>query len=381
LRVHQIVPRLDAGDAVSNQALAIHRLVAEWGFESRIYANGMDEFGKRHASYDHAYREFMRERDDLLIYHYSIYCGNYEYYLRSASRKVLVYHNITPPEFYERFYPEAANLCRLGRELLPRLAGCDLALGDSDFNRRELVAAGFPEERTGVLPINPPLHKLNGVEEDAALARALCDGKTNLLFVGRVVPNKRVEDIVKLFYCYHRGVNARSRLVVAGSLLNTYYSALLSLARRMGVEDRVFFLGKVSDGALKACYRRSHYYISMSEHEGFCVPLLEAFHFGLPVIAYAAGAVPETMGGAGILVHDKEYPLLAELLDRLERDALLRERILAAQRDRLEHFGADRFERALRAALGDKLGLEAAEDGVRSCFLQAAGSEPPAKVR
>ncbi|MDI6830683.1 MAG: glycosyltransferase [Actinomycetota bacterium] len=351
MRVHQIVPRLDAGDAVSDEALAIHRLVTAWGFESRIYANGMDEFGKRHASYDHAYQEFMREKDDLLIYHYSIYCGNYRYYLESESRKVLIYHNITPPEFFERFYPEAANLCRLGRELLPRLAVCELALGDSDFNRRELVAAGFPEERTGVLPINPPLHKLDGVEEDAGLGRSLSDGRTNLLFVGRVVPNKRVEDIVKLFYCYHRGVNAHSRLVVAGSILSTYHSALLSLARRMGIADRVFFLGKVSDGALKACYRRSHYYVSMSEHEGFCVPLLEAFHFRLPVLAYAAGAVPETMGGAGILVHDKDYPLLAELLDRLGRDEVMRGRVLAAQEARLEEFGEDRFARSLREAL------------------------------
>ncbi len=357
MRVHQIVPRLDAGDAVSNQALAIHKLATEWGCESRIYANGMDEFGKRHASYDYTYKEFMREKDDLLIYHYSIYCGNYRYYLESESRKMLIYHNITPPQFYEPFYPEAANLCRMGRELLPRLAPCDLALGDSDFNRRELVAAGFPEEKTGVLPINPPLHRLDGVEEDEELGRSLGDGKTNLLFVGRVVPNKRVEDILKLFCCYHRGVNAHSRLVIAGSLLNTYYSALLSLARRMGIADRVFFLGKVSDGALKACYRRSHYYISMSEHEGFCVPLLEAFHFRLPVLAYAAGAVPETMGGAGILFHRKDYPLLAELLDRLGRDAVLRERTLAAQEARLEDFSEDRFVRALRKALEAVVGV------------------------
>ncbi len=365
MRVHQIVPRMDAGDAVSNQALAIHRLVTEWGFESRIYANGMDEFGKRVASYDHSYREFMGEEGDLLIYHYSIYCGNYQYYVESRSRKVLVYHNITPAWFYERFYPEAANLCRMGRDLIPQLAVCDLALGDSDFNRRELVEAGFPAERTGVLPINPPLDKLDGVEEDEDFSRRLQDGKVNLLFVGRVVPNKCVEDIVKLFYCYHRGINAASRLVVAGSLLNTYYSALLSLARRMGIGDRVHFLGKVSDSRLKSCYLRSHYYVSMSEHEGFCVPLLESFHFGLPVLAYAAGAVPETMGGAGVLYFEKDYALLAELLDRLERDAFLRERIMAAQRERLADFDALSFERALRGALGALLGLEpVAEEAV-----------------
>ncbi len=354
MRVHQIVPRLDAGDAVSNQALAIHRLVTAWGFESRIFANGMDEFGKRVASYDYDYREFMREEEDLLIYHLSIYCGNYRYYLESRNRKVLIYHNITPAEFYEPFYPEAANLCRLGRELIPQLTACDLALGDSEFNRRELVAAGFPEEKTGVLPINPPLDKLDGVEEDMEFSRRLADGKVNLLFVGRVVPNKRVEDIIKLFYCYQRGINASSRLVVAGSLLNTYYSALLSLARRMGIQDRVHFLGKISDSRLKSCYRSAHYYVSMSEHEGFCVPLLEAFHFDLPVLAYAAGAVPETMGGAGILFFDKDYLLLAELLERLERDAFLRERILASQRGRLAAFAASGFEQALRSALTER---------------------------
>jgi glycosyltransferase involved in cell wall biosynthesis len=344
LRVHQIVPRLDAGDAVSNQAIAIHALLERWGLQSRIFAYDMDEYGRRYASFDTAYHEFAGDEEDLLIFHYALYCDNYHYYLESRNRKVLIYHNITPPGFYEHFYPEAVRLCTLGRDLLPQLAACDLALGDSDFNRRELVEAGFTAEKTGVLPINPPLEKLDGVEEDPDLARWLGDGKTNLLYVGRAVPNKKLEDVIKLFCCYHRGVNARSRLVFAGPLpINTYYSALLSLARRMGIGDRVFFLGKVSDGGLKACYRRSHYYVSMSEHEGFCVPLLESFHFDLPVLAFAAGAVPETMGGAGVLFTIKDFPLLAELLERLGRDAFLRERITAAQRERLLEFSEESF--------------------------------------
>ena len=364
MRVHHMLPRLDAGDAVSNQTLSIHRLVTEWGFESRIFANGMDEFGKRFASYDYAYRDFMHEQDDLLIYHFSIYCSNYKMFMETRNRKVLIYHNITPAEFYERFYPEAAHLCRLGRDLLPELAECDLALGDSDFNRQELTKAGFPEEKTGVLPINPPLDRLGEVDEDKAFLHRLSDGKVNFLFVGRVVPNKRVEDIVKLFYCYHRGINARSRLLVAGPLLNTYYSALLSMVRKMGLEDRVHFLGKVSDSRLKACYLGSHYYVSMSEHEGFCVPLLEAFHFDLPVLAYAAGAVPETMGGAGVLFTVKDYPLLAELVERLERDAFLRERVLASQRERLAIFDSFTFARVLRRTLGGLLGLDRVTDNV-----------------
>ena len=371
LRVHQIVPRLDAGDAVSSQAMAIHELFTRWGWESRIFAYDMDEYGRRFASFDTAYREFAEEEEDLLVFHYALFCDNYRYYRESRNRKVLIYHNITPPEFYVGFYPEAVRLCTMGRDLLPQLADCDLALGDSDFNRRELVQAGFPEEKTGVLPINPPLHKLDEVEEDRDLARWLEDGKTNLFYVGRAVPNKKLEDVIKLFYCYHRAVNARSRLVFAGPLpVNTYYSALLSLVRRIGLQDRVFFLGKVSDGALKACYRRSHYYVSMSEHEGFCVPLLESFHFALPVLAYAAGAVPETMGGAGVLFTVKDYPLLAELLDRLERDAFLRERVLAAQRERLRGFSEESFALALRGALGKLVGLEQVEEAVAEVGLK-----------
>jgi glycosyltransferase involved in cell wall biosynthesis len=375
VRVHQIVPRMDAGDAVSNHALGIHRLLSEWGFESRIFANGMDEFGKRHASYDYTYHEFMDNRDDLLVFHYSIYCGNYRMFLETKNRKVIIYHNITPAEFYRVFYPDAADLCQMGRDLLPQLKDCDLALGDSDFNRREMVEAGFPEEKTGVLPINPPLGRLDEVTEDADFDRMLEDGRVNFLYVGRVVPNKKVEDIIKLFYCYNRGINAYSRLVVAGTLLNTYYSALLSLVQRMGLEDRVFFLGKISESRLKSCYQAADYYISMSEHEGFCVPIVESFHFGVPVLAYSAGAVPETMGGAGILFTDKDYPLLAEFVDRLGRDTVLKERVLAAQRERLADFDDAAFARSLRGALGGMLGLEPEAQEAGAVVGEGVGGE------
>ncbi|MEW6553640.1 MAG: glycosyltransferase [Actinomycetota bacterium] len=361
MKVHQMVPAMNSGDAVSNQVISIRDILTAWGVESDIFACDMDDFGRRHATSDREYEDVVEETaEDLFIYHLSIFNDNHRHFTGSRCRKVLIYHNITPAEYFDRYYPYAAYLCREGRDLLPRLKDCDLALGDSDYNRRELVAAGFDEARTGVLPINPPLDKLDGIAEDAEFGRRLSDGKTNLLFVGRVAPNKRVEDLIKLFYCYHRGINAHSRLVVAGSLLSTYHTALLSMAWRMGIQDRVLFLGKVSDARLKACYLNSHYYISMSEHEGFCVPPLEAFHFDLPVLAYAAGAVPETMGGAGVIFTDKNYPVLAEFLDRLGRDAGLRESILAAQRERLGHFGPGRFELTLREALGGMLGLDGA---------------------
>lgn len=355
--MHQVLPWLGSGEPISSQALAIHDVLESWGVESRLYAYNMDDLGRRFAAYDSEYRKVMHEGgDDVLLYHYALYCENYRLFQETQHRKVLVYHNITSQEYYRDYHFGSFFLCRLGRDHLPQLADCDLALADSEFNRRELVEMGFVAEMSGVLPIYPPLDYLEAVEADPALARWLGDGKTNLLCVGRVVPNKKIEDAIKLFACYHHGVNAESRLVVAGFALKTYYAALVALAGSLGVEGRVHFLGRVSDAQLKACYGGCRYYISTSEHEGFSTPLLESFHFGLPVLAYEAGAVPETMGGAGILFGEKDYPLLAELLDRLERDTLLRERVLAAQAERLEDFSRKNFALRLERVLAGLLG-------------------------
>lgn len=240
---------------------------------------------------------------------------------------------------------------------MPLLRDCDLAVGDSDFNRRELVEAGFDEERTGVLPILPHVDRLGSIPAETVFERRFDDGKVNFLFVGRVAPNKKIEDIIKLFCAYNRGVNACSRLFIAGIVLNTYCSALLALVHKMGLAERVHFLDKVSDSRLKSLYRTAHYYVSMSEHEGFCVPLLEAFYFGVPVLAFDAGAVAETMGGAGVLFDEKDYPLLAELIERLEHDALLKERIVNAQRSRLDNYSIDNFRGKLGKALSEFLPL------------------------
>ena len=344
MAVHQLLPNFVMGDAVSCHAMDIQEVLRERGIEAHIYAPQADAYGRHHGRPDAEYPEYMGREEDLLIFHYLIYCDNYEMYLESRNRKVLIYHNITPPEFYEEFDPVTEGFCRMGRDLLPRLAGCDLALGDSDFNRRELVQAGFPEERTGVLPISPVFGRFAGAPLDRQLERRLSDGRLNLLFVGRVVPNKRVEDLLRLVRQYGSVVNAAVRLVVVGAL-NSYVYAdnVLGLADQLGLDEQVLFLGKVGDAALKTCYACSHFYLSMSEHEGFCVPLLEAFDFDLPVLAYAAGAVPETMGEAGVLFEEKDFPLLAELLDSLRRDPLKRQRITAAQRERLRRFDRESF--------------------------------------
>jgi glycosyltransferase involved in cell wall biosynthesis len=359
MRVHQICARLQYGDAVTGQVIRLHRLFLSWGWESRVYASSRD---RAMASIDEgleAYRPFMKAREDLLLYHFSVYDDNYRLFLESANRKVLIYHNITPPEFLAPYDPHLAEVCRRGRELLPRLSDCDLALGDSEFNRRELVEAGFPEEKTGVLPIFVNLEEL-GSEYNRALAEKLKDGRDNLLFVGRMVPNKRVEDLIDLFAFYYHYVNAHSRLLLVGTSWSVAYNAELARRiRRYAVQGAVIIPGwswGVSDEDLRAYYRSAHVFITCSLHEGFCVPLLESMFFGVPILAREAAAVPFTLGGAGMTFKDLDFPVLVEAVEEILRNEALRGRMVEKGRRRLEDFHPRRTERTLRDHLQSLLG-------------------------
>jgi len=343
------------GDAVTGQVMRIHEAVSSWGWESHIYATAHDG---RMAPADEGLKAYrrgpMRRRDDILIYHLSVYDENHRLYLESRNRRVLVYHNITPPEFLEPYDPHLAEVCRRGRELLPSLWECDLALGDSEYNRLELVAAGFPEERTGVLPIFVDTQALGG-EYNRALLRGLGDGRVNVLFVGRLVPNKRVEDLIDVFAAYNRGVNAYSRLLLVGTSWSVTYNA--ELARRVrghGLQGCVSIPGwswGVSDEDLRAYYRTARVFVTCSMHEGFCVPLLESMFFRVPVLARAEAAIPYTLNGAGMTFRELDPPLLAEALEELAFNRELRERLAEEGRRRLEEFDPAETARRLRAFL------------------------------
>jgi glycosyltransferase involved in cell wall biosynthesis len=355
MRVHQICARLQFGDAVTGQVLSIHETVSSWGWESFIYATAHDE---RMATYDDglkAYRKGpMRSRDDILIYHLSVYDENHKLYLDSRNRKVLAYHNITPQEFLTPYDPHLAEVCRRGRELMPRLRDCDLALGDSEYNRLELVEAGFPAEKTGVLPIFVDTGALGG-EYNRALCEELRDGRVNLLFVGRMVPNKRVEDLIDLFAVYNRRVNAYSRLLLVGTTWSVAYNAELARRiRKYGLQGAVSIPGwswGVSDEDLRAYYRAASVFVTCSMHEGFCVPLVESMFFEVPILARASAAVPFTLGGAGMTFRDMDLPLLAEATGELANNEELRAALVQKGRRRLEDFDPARTSEALRSYL------------------------------
>lgn len=327
--VHQVLATLGYGDAIGHEVLAIQRVLRGAGFQSEIFVQTADP---RLEPLTMDFRELVdaSHPDNILIHHFSIGSRASRVAYALPDRMALVYHNITPPTYFVDVNAELVRLCFLGRrELALYKARCDLALGDSEYNRRELEAIGFPV--TGVLPVVPSFEHLAG-PADYTFARQFDDEWINILFVGRVIPNKRFEDVIRFFDAYRRWFNPRSRLLLVGSYagFETYLTMLHRFVAALGTPD-VYFLGHVSNEELAAYYELADVFLSASEHEGFCVPLVEAFHMGVPVVAYAAAAVPATMDGAGLLYTAKDPLHVAALINAVIEDADLRARVLDAQ--------------------------------------------------
>ena len=327
--VHQLLAARSYGDAIGNESLAIQRHLRAQGFLSDIFAE------KVHPRMAHLARplweyEQVSSPQTVCVFHFSIGSAAGRLIYHAPDRLVAIYHNITPAHFFLGFHPHLAGLCYHGRRELASFASrTELALGDSEFNRQELEAAGFA--RTGVLPIvldfsvyaRPPA---------PVMQRLYGDGRTNLLFVGRIIPNKKIEDLIRVFAVYKRYLDPKSRLLLVGDYRGheRYYDRLQEMVRALRLDD-VVFTGHVDDDDLVAAYKVSHLFLCLSEHEGFCVPLQEAMHFGLPVVAYDAGAVRETLHGGGVLLKDKPPEQVAGLVYQVLHDAPLRQCILARQ--------------------------------------------------
>ena len=221
----------------------------------------------------------------------------------------------------------------------------DLALGDSDFNRRELEDVGYPE--TGVLPLLLDFSKFDR-EDDSVTHQIYLNGKFTILFVGRIIPNKKFEDVIKAFFYYTKYFNAESQLILAGDYRGQerYYSALCDFVDTLGVKN-VYFTGHIDFPELAAFFKIADIYLSMSEHEGFGVPLLEAFYSRIPVVAFAAGAVEETMNSGGLLLREKDFFKTAAVLNKLEKDKSFRDNVMEGQLKALEKYGRENVSRIL----------------------------------
>jgi glycosyltransferase involved in cell wall biosynthesis len=348
--VNQWVPSAHRGDAIGDSARAVRDLLRAQGHSSEIFSLTIDDDMRGEAR---PFGDPAASAGDLTILHFAIPSPMTEAFARLPRGRVLQYHNITPARFYAPYDPGIFRLAVLGRRELASLAGrTDLALGDSEYNRRELEALGFRE--TAVFPVAVNVARIVDAPPTPALEKWLNDGLTNFLFVGRMVPNKRIEDIIRLAEHYKRYVDAHYRFIFVGREegVPRYTNMLRALIAELGwLPDRYLFTGAVPDRELAAYYRYSSVYISMSEHEGFCVPLVEAMAADLPILAYACAAVPDTLGGAGVQFAPKDFEQAAELLGMLAFDDGLRASVIAGQRRRLAHFTTGRIDSELRRLL------------------------------
>ena len=350
LTINQWIPAAHRGDAVGDNARMLRDLFRRWGHSSDIYAMHIDDAMAGDAL---PWGDASSTAGDVTIYHYGVPSPMSDRFGRLPGARVLHYHNVTPAHFFAPFDAGLARMCQLGREQLATLADrTDLGLGVSEFNRAELETLGFP--RTDVLPIFVDTDRLRRASTVPALEKMLAEPFVNILFVGRIAPNKKIEDHIRLAELYKRYVDFAYRFIFVGKTdaVPRYYDAIRGLvAEYRMMSDRFWFTGPVPEAELAAYYRHAHAYVSLSEHEGFCVPLIEAMSMDVPVLAYGAAAVPETLGGAGVCFTPKDLEQAAELLGALVYDEDLRARVIAGQRKRVLDFSRERLEDQARAVL------------------------------
>jgi L-malate glycosyltransferase len=345
MEIHQILPTISPGDAIGNEVKEIKKILNEWGYKSEIYAQNIHP--KINAK---KYTEYTKvsSKENIVIFHFSIGSEVSEFIAKLPDKKIMIYHNITPSKYFRGVNETLVNLLDNGKKELRSLVGhIDLAVGVSEYNRLELQKLGF--KNTDVLPIIIDFQEYDNPNEK--LLSKYDDDFVNLLFVGRVTPHKKQEDIIKVFY-YYKLINPKSRLFLAGSYegCDVYSNYLKNLILSLGLKD-VHLLGKISFNDLISYYKLADAFICMSEHEGFCVPILESMYFEVPIIAYNSTAIPATLENSGVLVTEKNYCEIAELINILMEDQELRSKIVEKQKNRLDDFKKEKIILRLESIL------------------------------
>lgn len=352
MRIDQLVPAYHRGDAIGDEAFELRGFLRGRGYESEIYCLTRDR-GLEDQS-----RLFFGEfappgPPDITILHFALPSPLTQGLIKLRSKKAIIYHNITPAEFFAETNPEMARIARLGRlELESLQPHVDLSLADSEFNRLELAELGFRNSHVFPLfvdfakyakPMNRFVHDL------------FRDDRVNVLFVGRVAPNKKIENLVKTVFYYKKYVSPLVRLIVVGktNTFPAYYRSVVRMADEFYLKpEEIQFIGHIPDEEMFALYKASDVFLSLSEHEGFCLPLVESMIFDLPIIALASTAVPYTLGEAGIQIKDSRPDLTGELIDIVARDAALKAKLVASGRRELKKLKAFPREEFLIRELG-----------------------------
>jgi glycosyltransferase involved in cell wall biosynthesis len=340
-RVHQVTGAVGRHDAVTGQLLAYGRLLREWGFEGGKYAAlvapGAPADIEELARLDPG-------PDDLVVIHYSGWIAGMAPLYELPQRKLLVYHNITPAKYFWSVHPVVAIVCELGREKLPALvAASRVTAGVSSYNADELRRAGAHDPRVVPVLVDPARLAHDGAGP--------ADGGPTVLAVGRLAPHKRPDLVIRAFALYQQRHAPDARLVCAGPPQHPPYLARLEqLAEEVGARD-VQLVGALDDTELARAYASADVLLSLSEHEGFCIPLLEAFHADLPVIARPCGGMPEVGGDAVLWVDEPDLGVVAELVHVAVTDTELRAELVRRGRERARAFAPERVAGAVREVI------------------------------
>jgi glycosyltransferase involved in cell wall biosynthesis len=337
MRIDQLVPAFHRGDAIGDTAFHMKEFFLSQKFQSEIYCltrdRGLEQDSRLFSTFPEP------GPSDAVILHFALASPLSQAFAELPCRKVILYHNLTPPEFFENFSPEMARISRLGQEdLLSLVPQVDLALADSEFNRQELVRIGF--KKTEVFPLFVDFEKYKK-PMSRFLYEFFRDDRVNILFVGRIVPNKKIDDLIRVVFYYKKYISPLVRLIVVGktSSLPKYYESLVNLADEFYLKpEEICFTGHVPDEEMFSLYRAADVFLSLSEHEGFGLPFLESMVFGLPIIAYDCTAVPYTLDGSGVSIREKKVDYVAELVAEVANNRGLKEEIIRGQRRRLEGF-------------------------------------------
>ena len=349
-RIIQFTPSVSYGDAVSNDVFAMSDILTKRGYNNLIVAYGAS---KKVEDRVVLLQDFKSKPRDVFIYHMSIGSGLTEYVINAkVKHKIMVYHNITPAHFFNGI-PSVQVGCISGRAQLTELVDhIDFAICDSDYNKEELDILGYKNTVTLPIIFDDSDYK-NTVPSEKLLKKYKDDGYTNILFVGRIAPNKKQEDVISSFHVYNKYINPKSRLILVGSStsMENYKESLEDFIKEHNIEN-VIFPGHISFADILAYYKLADVFLCQSEHEGFCVPLLEAMVFDVPIIAYSSSAIPYTLGNSGIMFKQKDHRIVAELINLVVTDKEFREKIIEGQRKRLADFEINKVKSEFMDLIG-----------------------------
>jgi len=355
IRIDQIIPSIVQYDAVSNHTFAMQKILKEMGFASEIYVDIIGP-GCESRVYDLSELEKYNSSDRILIYQYSIGSRAANYFMAAKGRKLVDYHNIAPAHFFNKWLPPLAAESVLGRSQMAPLSKISaFAFADSQYNADELVDAGF-----GKVEVLPVLIDANNLEEQPN-QRLLSSLKSHSkskgakwLFVGQIAPHKAQHNLIKAFYCYLKAYDTEAHLYIVGKEMgNLYRDAVMNFANEINLANSVTFTGSVTSSELVSYYRGCDVFVSLSEHEGFCVPIIEAMNQGIPVVAYGKAAVPETLGDAGIILDNNDPYEIAAAVNLLLNDSSLREDLISKGKKNVERYSLHATEEKFKSIIRD----------------------------